>query len=143
MKTDEITVTVITDKTMKNSFLTTLIWSSSDEDGEPYDNDYCISDIENHQIVDDIINRFILAVESDPILISIDNITELTGNDSDRIMHDLCLTINHHGAGFWDGDYSPDAIESGIIGDLLTAISHQFNEIYLFENDGKLTIENC
>lgn len=128
---------------MKNSFLTTLLWSSSDDDGEPLDREYSISDIDDpDSIIDRVLCQFTALVEADPVLISIDNIAELTGNDSDRIAHDLCLTINRHGAGFWDGDYSPDRIVSGIIGDRLTEISRHFIEIGLYPNNlDRLSIE--
>ena len=128
---------------MKNSFLATLLWSSSDDNGEPLDREYSISEIDNLSAIDRVICQFISMVEEDPVLISLENIIELTGNSSDRIAHDLCLTINRHGAGFWDGDYSPDGIVSGIIGDRLTEIAQSFSEIYIFENDNddRLTIE--
>ena len=130
---------------MKNSFLATLLWSSTDDACDPLDLNYAISDVDNTEVVDRVICQFISLVEADPILISIENITELTGNNSDTIAHDLCLTINRYGAGFWDGEYSSDGIVSGTIGDRLTAISHTFTEIYIFENDNdnRLTIEQC
>ena len=120
---------------MKQAFLTTLLWSSSDDNGEPLDRKYSIDNIDNTDMIDHLIVQFIAAVESDPILISIENITDTTGNDSDRIAHDLCLTINGHGAGFWDGDYSDDGIGSGEYGDRLTAISKNFHEVSLYENN--------
>ena len=128
---------------MKQAFLITLLWSSSDDEGEPLDREYSISDIDDpDNAIDRVLCQFKSMVEEDPILISLENIIELTGNDSDRIAHDLCLTINHHGAGFWDGDYSPDRIGSGFIGDRLTEISHSFTEIGLYANNSdRLSIE--
>lgn len=43
----------------------------------------------------------------------------------ERIAHDFWLTRHHHGAGFWDGDYPSS------LGDRLTEISQQFDELYL------------
>lgn len=128
---------------MKASFLTTLLWSSSNDNGEPLGSEYSISDIDDSdRVIDRVICQFISMVEEDPLLISIENIIELTGNDSDTIAHDLCLTINGHGAGFWDGDYSPDGIVSGIIGDRLTEIAKYFTEIGLYPNNSdRLSIE--
>ena len=128
---------------MKQAFLITLLWSSSDDEGEPLDRKYSISDIDDpDNAIDRVLCQFKSMVEADPVLISLENITELTGNDYDRIAHDLCLTINRHGAGFWDGDYSPDGIVSGIIGDRLTEISHYFTEIGLYANNSdRLSIE--
>ena len=127
---------------MKNHFLITLLWSSTDDAGEPLERRFDTTDIDNTDKIDRVLSRFIAAVEADPVLISLDNIEEVTGNDRDRIAHDLCLTINRHGAGFWDGDYSSDGIGSGEYGDRLTAISHTFTEIGLYENnDNRLSIE--
>ena len=129
--------------TMKQAFLITLLWSSSDDEGEPLDREYSISDIDDpDNAIDRVLCQFKSMVEADPVLINLENIVELTGNDYDRIAHDLCLTINCHGAGFWDGDYSPDRIGSGIIGDRLTAISHYFTKIGLYANSrDRLSIE--
>jgi len=128
--------------TMRNSFLNTLLWSSSDDNGEPLDREYSISKIDNTEVIDRVICQFVSMVEEDPVLISLDNIEQVTGNDRDKIAHDLCLTINGHGAGFWDGDYSSDGIGSSIVGDRLTAIARSFTEIGLYEsNNDRLTIE--
>ena len=128
---------------MRNSFLITLLWSSTNDNGEPLDRWSDIYDIDNSEVIDRVICQFVSMVEEDPILISIENIIEMTGNSSDTIAHDLCLTINNHGAGFWGGNYSPDRVGSGIIGDRLTEIAKYFSEIYIFENDNddRLTIE--
>ena len=128
---------------MKQAFLITLLWSSSDDEGEPLDREYSISDIDDpDNAIDRVLCQFKSMVEADPVLINLENIVELTGNDYDRIAHDLCLTINHHGAGFWDGDYSPDRIGSSLIGDRLTEISHSFTEIGLYANNSdRLSIE--
>jgi hypothetical protein len=46
-----------------------------------------------------------------------------------HIPHDFWLTRNHHGAGFWDGDY-PKAI-----GEALTKLAHSFGECDLYIGD--------
>jgi hypothetical protein len=47
----------------------------------------------------------------------------------ERAGHDFWLTRNHHGAGFWDGDWSePEATE-------LTRISHEMGEVDLYVGD--------
>lgn len=57
-----------------------------------------------------------------------------TANPDNIAAHDFWLTRNHHGAGFWDGDWET--------GDELTAISEQFGEQYLIVgDDGKLHLE--
>lgn len=46
--------------------------------------------------------------------------------------HDLWLTRNGHGAGFWDRDY-------GKLGDILTDAAHAMGECYLYVgDDGKI-----
>lgn len=43
--------------------------------------------------------------------------------------HDFWLTRNHHGAGFWDGDWVNGS------GDKLTEASHAFGEVDLYVGD--------
>lgn len=43
--------------------------------------------------------------------------------------HDFWLTRNHHGAGFWDGDYPK------LDGDALTVAAHKFPQIDLYLGD--------
>lgn len=54
--------------------------------------------------------------------------------------HDFWLTRNHHGAGFWDGDWNIDlpAPEGGFsaqAGDVLTDAAHKFGECDLYVGD--------
>jgi hypothetical protein len=48
--------------------------------------------------------------------------------DFEDWQHDFWLTRNHHGAGFWDGDYETP------IGEKLTEISESFGEVHLYLN---------
>lgn len=49
------------------------------------------------------------------------------------VAHDFWLIRNHHGAGFWDGDYPED------IGKRLTALAHTFGDCDLYVgDDGKI-----
>lgn len=123
------------------AFLDTLLWSSTDDKGKPLDRDYDITDIQDITKVSELIEEFKTAVENDSVLQSFETITEHTGNAVSNIMHDLCLTINGHGSGFWDGNYSDDGIGSGIFGDKLTAICHTLPTIDLYVgDDGNLYI---
>jgi len=60
--------------------------------------------------------------------------------------HDFWLTRNHHGAGFWDGDWNIDlpAPEGGFsaqAGDVLTDAAHKFGECDLYiGDDGKVYV---
>src|SRR5476651_2334327 len=61
---------------------------------------------------------------------------DLISSDAVRAGHDFWLTRNHHGAGFWDGDWPIDAAT------ILTAESHAYGESTLYVgNDGKLYSE--
>lgn len=63
------------------------------------------------------------------------------------IGHDLWLTRNHHGAGFWDGDYpapyvdsegKPVAVRYPTDGDYLTAMAHECGESTPYVGDDGL-----
>lgn len=58
------------------------------------------------------------------------------GSEFERAGHDFWLTRNHHGAGFWDGDWPHDT------GDRLTAASHAFGEFDLYVGDDGLIYGN-
>lgn len=117
----------------KQSFIKTLIWSSTDDDRNTIDHITTVIDTDNK--IDSLIAEFIRLVGLDPVLESLENISEQTGNAGDLIMYDLCLTINGHGAGFWDGDYSKDGIGEGIIGGKLTAICEKLGSIEIYQGD--------
>lgn len=53
------------------------------------------------------------------------------GDEWDYAAHDFILTRNHHGAGFWDGDWHAPW------GDKLTTLAHSFPsiEVYLDDNN--------
>ena len=62
--------------------------------------------------------------------------SEALGDDLWRVGHDLWLTQNRHGAGFWDGDWPEE------IGERLTEISKKFGECHLYVgDDGKIYAE--
>lgn len=50
-----------------------------------------------------------------------------------NVGHNLWLTRQHHGAGFWDGDYLPKER-----GDALTKIAHDMGECYLEIHRGRI-----
>jgi hypothetical protein len=101
---------------MLNEFLGTALWSSSDyENGDennnpPLDEKYNISDISQEfkdkcQIICDCFMNKASHLFTDYEI------------ENSPIGHDLWLTIEHHGCGFWDGDYEN--------GDELTKIAHE------------------
>ena len=86
------------------AYLATALWSSTDDDGNPMDREYSVSDFapEVFEEVAAIIERFRFLAGNVYQLAQ-----EHTGYDDSRFMHDLWLTQQGHGAGFWDGDYGP------------------------------------
>ena len=113
---------------MKNkylmSYIETALWSSTGDDDEPLDSKYNFSDLSAEAIVraQRDIEAFLQLIANIPF-----------ESNLSQVMHDFWLTRNHHGAGFWDGDYDKE------IGEQLTKISHGFGEINLYVgDDGKL-----
>lgn len=57
-------------------------------------------------------------------------------DETGRAAHDFWLTRNHHGAGFWDGDWPETE------GEILTKAAKAFGECNLYvTDDGKIGIE--
>lgn len=115
------------------AYIEAALWSSNDESdekgGEPLDANYSIDDIGPGtlaEMIDDC-KRF-----------QEENATDIAaGPDGpdytryERAGHDFWLTRNHHGAGFWDGDW-------GDAGERLTAASHAYGEVNLYVHDGRI-----
>lgn len=107
-----------------NSYLDTALWSSTDDNGDPLDDKYSIDDLAPETIAK-------AEKDTEDFLVKAGSLLDLY--DDSIAMHDFWLTRNHHGAGFWDGDYTKD------IGDKLTELSHSFGETDLYVgDDGKL-----
>jgi len=107
------------------SYIETIFWSSLDvETDRPMEDLYSI---------DDISQKALNQIRTDCEKFQ-EKIRHLKIDESDsQIAHDFWLTRNHHGAGFWDGDYPKK------LGEELTKISHEFGEVFLYRgDDGKL-----
>lgn len=108
-------------KKLLASYIETALWSSTDENGEPLDSSK-YADVEfssdaissMKQDIEDFIRQ-----------------TETLVEPTSQVMHDFWLTRNHHGAGFWDGDYPKE------LGEQLTTISHTFGECFIYVGDDK------
>jgi len=59
----------------------------------------------------------------------------LGGISDEQIGHDILLTRNGHGAGFWNRGYSEE------VGEKLSNIAKEMGEVYTFERDGKIVVE--
>ena len=107
-------------------YLATALWSSIDDNDDPFDWNYCIYDF-SEEALKQADKECDLFIEKAGDL--------LDGFDDTDIAHDFWLTRNGHGAGFWDGDYPDD------IGDKLTKIADEFRELHIYVDDGKLYFE--
>lgn len=105
-------------------YLITALWSSNDEStpdgGEPFDRNFSLEDFAPAAIAR-------AKKDCQEFLAKTYNI--ISDFDMTDVAHDFWLTRNHHGAGFWDGDYPKKE------GRLLTELCHKFNEVYLYLGD--------
>jgi len=106
-----------------NAYIECALWSSLDDNDEPMDGLYS---------VDDIADETIKELRKGAITFFNENI-DLINNTPDfynyeQAGHDLWLTQNGHGAGFWDRNI-------GDIGDKLTELAHIEGSIDLYIGD--------
>ncbi len=102
-------------------YLTAALWSSSDENGQSFDRNFGIKDIDHCSMLRATADckAFCEANAAD---------LEATGYSTaeftayERHGHDFWLTRNHHGAGFWDRGY-------GEAGERLTKAAHKWGEV--------------
>ena len=110
-------------------YLTAILWSEMDNNDDPLDSNYEISDITEESIekAKSDIKAF---VEKAKELFTEDEL-----NDPDQIGHDLHLTRQGHGSGFWDGDY--------VKGDEITKITDKMGSVEVYVgDDGKVNIDS-
>ena len=105
-------------------YIAAALWSSNDESdergGEPFDANYTIDDVSDASIIRAI-------ADCDAFIERAGAMIQERGVD--QAMHDLWLTRNGHGAGFWDGDWPEH-------GDALTELTkEQFGEVFLVLGD--------
>jgi len=117
-----------------NSYIKTALYSSNDESDDsgrnPLDDNYCRSDIAEESITEMIYDcrKFL---EQYGHMITPENC--LNGECFEHAGRDFWYTRNHHGAGFWDGDWADD------VEDLLTKASQTFGGCDLYiGDDGKI-----
>lgn len=86
-----------------------------------------------HRTADDLSAEALAGISYDIVWFLFNNadlVTEymLHGQTADQLGHDLWLTRNHHGAGFWDRGL-------GDLGDKLTEAAHAMGESYICLGD--------
>lgn len=106
-----------------NAYLVCALWASIDDNDESLAINYSIDDFSAN-----FLNSAIIDIRHFLSLIKVNNLTEsLEQWDDEQIGHDLFLTRNGHGAGFWDRDFKDgDKITELIANDRI------LNEINLY-----------
>lgn len=104
---------------MTMHYLVTGLWSTTDYNDTHLDANYCITDI-SEEFQEKALKECSEMYSLIGHLITEDEL------DLETIGHDFWLTRNHHGAGFWDGDY--------VNGDEITKIVQK----HFSENDDEL-----
>lgn len=108
------------------SYLRTLMWTSTTEDGDPLDEDRALSDLPTSVVwsAEVKVSRFLALAGC-----------AVDGIDDETLGHDLALTSGRHGAGFWDGDFDH-------LGDwcvlVLCAAAREVGELELYVGDDGL-----
>lgn len=111
---------------MLNDYIIAALWSSDDDEGNPLDSNYSREDI-----APDTVNRMRRDIRRF-VEENLDLLNE-SGLADEQIGHDLWLTRNHHGAGFWDRDIPRN------VGKELTESAHEMKEAILeIGDDGKI-----
>lgn len=102
-------------KQVIDAYIECALWSSTVDDGTPMDDHYGPDDLAASTLraVHRDVAAFIDHLEADNV--------DATSIGPTQMGHDLWLTRNHHGAGFWDRG-------TGKLGQTLTAIAHGLGE---------------
>ncbi len=108
------------------AYLECSLWSTTDnsneQGGNPLDNNYGIDDISPVSLAELI---------ADCEAFQADHAEDI-GDKHTQAGHDFWLTRNHHGAGFWDGDWEQQAAKR------LTEASHVYGSVDLYVGDDGL-----
>ena len=114
-----------------DAYVDAALWSSIDDNDEPLDSNYAPSDIDRKSFEKMRADCNQFQTENAEYLTA-DNVNTRYGVDA-QAGHDFWLTREHHGCGFWDGDWVEPAATK------LTESAHRFGEVYLFVgDDGKI-----
>ena len=111
-------------ETFFQQFIATALWCSSDINS---DSDISLQD-QNYSI-NNIDSKSLESLKTDCRRFFDDNYSKIK-DDLCKAGHDFWLTSNHHGAGFWDGDWEKE------IGQELTEESHKYSEHTFYVNNG-------
>jgi len=110
------------------TYIETALWATTDDSDTPLDKNYSSTDLADGEFdkLQELVTQFISHAQVSPIVQQWDRQQYL------QAMHDLFLTRNGHGAGFWDGDW-PEAE-----GKILRAAAKSFGESQPYIGDDGL-----
>lgn len=118
------------------AYIQTALWSSTDDDGTPLDQNYDEGDLAPETLARIVAHCELFQRElADVLVAAIATGKVKCGPDFDeteRAGHDFWLTRNGHGAGFWDGDW-PEPYAT-----TLTDAAHAFGSFDLSVGDDGL-----
>jgi hypothetical protein len=114
-----------------SAYVEAALWTSTGDSDEYLDRNYGISDIApaTLEVMVADCKRFQADNEH---LINDDNCRYKRCPPQEYAGHDFWLTRNHHGCGFWDGDWSEEA------GQALTDAASKYREVSLYVGDDGL-----
>lgn len=108
------------------AYIAAALWSSTDDNGSPLDeHDGALAPATLKRMAADCQAFYSANLDL------IEEAIEETGNTEDQMWHDLWLTANGHGAGFWDGDWKE-------YGDRLTKAAKKVKSMDLYVGDDRL-----
>ncbi len=114
----------MTNLSVLRGYLECALWSSND-DGGPLDRSHTINDIAWEAVIQ-------AAKDVDAFMAACDFLDlGHDGHGYESVGHDLWLTRNGHGAGYWDGDYP-------VHGNGLTTLARGMGEVDLYVGDDGL-----
>ena len=108
-----------------HGYIECALWASTGDDERPLDDDYCFGDIADATYAE---------MAADVCRFLADNWDDCMNHGCGMVQvgHDLWLTRNGHGAGFWDRGL-------GEIGDRLSEAARAMGEVHLWvDDDGKV-----
>lgn len=115
------------------AYVQCALWSSSDDGGDPFDQNYTADDLAPETLAR-MIEDCADFRDCDDWRVAVD----MGAWDDAQGGHDFWLTRNGHGAGFWDRYSSGDSI-GGRLGDALTNRAEVYGGVYLYAgDDGRL-----
>lgn len=124
------TTMTINAKKVFESYVEAALWSSTDDQDNPLDDNYDIDDLSDEtraQMLEDC-QAFCQTMEYHILTWS-----SRSSTPEEQAGHDFWLTRNRHGAGFWDGDWDDPAAKH------LTTCANAYGEVNLYVgDDGKI-----